>query len=531
MDLIEEGIHLLRRAPAWSWCAYFLGAGPFLLAFLYFWNDMAYSGLAPQRLLSASFVLALLYVWMRFCEVAQMRGLWAVIRNEPAEGWTLNRGLDAFFAQAQWQTTALLTMPICLVLTVPFAHAFSLYQNLIILEASDRPGDEDDSRLGRASRLAGVWNGQAWSLLGILGVVAFMLLLNWYTVILFAPQLLKSLLGIDSIIIRSSYYNLNSTTFSIALGLTYLAMEPLIKASFLLRCHYAQSRQSGDDLLFAARRLRAKASRGLARATGLAVIVAALGFLAPDARAEDSGGRATPEQLDDSIDDTLSKPEYIWRFPKEEVAENMETPQWWEDFWESVRTTIETIGKWIDDLFSNDKPKETNPPPSFWGDLSLGTAIAYVLIALAVLALIWGAFKLWASRLPSPAPVQAAPAVEAVPDLTSEDLTADVLPRNRWLELAQSLIAEGNFRLALRALFLAELAHLADEGLIALSRFKSNLDYKRELARRGGSTPEILRAYGDSALLFDGVWYGEKPAGEPEIERMKSCLHNVGLAW
>ncbi|MGE9294715.1 MAG: hypothetical protein ACQKBV_00290 [Puniceicoccales bacterium] len=531
LDLVEEGVHLLRRAPLWSWCAYFLGAGPFVLGFLYFWSDMAHSGLAPQHVVSSSFLLAMLFVWMRFCEVLFLRGLWAVIRHEPPEKWTAGRVVDAFFAQAQWQTTALLMLPIFLVLTFPFSHAFGVYQNLMSLEASGvEPSDDNSSRLSRASKLAGVWPGQGWALLGMLTALGFMLFLNWYTVILFAPQLLKSLFGLDSIVIRSAFFNLNSTTFSIALGLTYLTTEPLIKATFLLRCHYAQSRHSGEDLLYAARQLAKKTARAASRTAAVFGAVFCLIFEMPEAAAEESAP-AAPAQLNESIDNTLSQPEYIWRFPKEEVSNEIEAPTWWTNMWKFFRESLKGFIDWIDRLFQKDSPRETNPSRGLLGDFSVGTAKAYLLIAVAVIALIWGAYKLWVSRVPAPVSVQAMPTAEAIPDLTREDLTADVLPRNRWLEIAKDLIAERNFRFALRALFLAELAHLSDEGLISLSRYKSNLDYSRELTRRGGSTPLVLDAYRDSARLFDGVWYGEKPVGEPEIERMKSCLYNIGLAW
>lgn len=36
LDLVEEGVHLLRRMPLRYWTGYLVGAVPFALGFLYF---------------------------------------------------------------------------------------------------------------------------------------------------------------------------------------------------------------------------------------------------------------------------------------------------------------------------------------------------------------------------------------------------------------------------------------------------------------------------------------------------------------
>ena len=95
------------------------------------------------------------------------------------------------------------------------------------------------------------------------------------------------------------------------------------------------------------------------------------------------------------------------------------------------------------------------------------------------------------------------------PDLRDERVTADQLPEDGWLQLARELMESGELRLALRAFYLAGLAHLGHRELIQLARHKSNRDYDRELRRRArGKTGTAHRLRRQSAS-FERVWYGE----------------------
>ena len=48
-------------------------------------------------------------------------------------------------------------------------------------------------------------------------------------------------------------------------------------------------------------------------------------------------------------------------------------------------------------------------------------------------------------------------------DIADESVTADQMPESSWLQLAEELLAKGDCRLALRALYLAGLNYLSDE--------------------------------------------------------------------
>ena len=94
------------------------------------------------------------------------------------------------------------------------------------------------------------------------------------------------------------------------------------------------------------------------------------------------------------------------------------------------------------------------------------------------------------------------------PDVSAEDVAADALPAVRWLTLARDLLARGELRLALRALYLAELVHLAEMNLLAIARFKSNRDYEREIKRRAHSFPGMIGAFSENLVIFERIWYG-----------------------
>ena len=98
------------------------------------------------------------------------------------------------------------------------------------------------------------------------------------------------------------------------------------------------------------------------------------------------------------------------------------------------------------------------------------------------------------------------------------------------MKLARELAGRGELRLALRALYLSSLAHLAARSLVSIARFKSNQDYRRELGRRGHSLPELRGLFGESVEVFDRVWYGVHEVSADtldhfaaNVERIKAC--------
>jgi hypothetical protein len=112
--------------------------------------------------------------------------------------------------------------------------------------------------------------------------------------------------------------------------------------------------------------------------------------------------------------------------------------------------------------------------------------------------------------------------VAAKPDLADDDVDARELPEDGWLAMARDLLEKGHMRLALRALYLATLACLADHELITIARFKSDRDYERELQRRAHAMPGIFAAFVKNRLMFERIWYGMHKATAQNVEAFKA---------
>ena len=67
---------------------------------------------------------------------------------------------------------------------------------------------------------------------------------------------------------------------------------------------------------------------------------------------------------------------------------------------------------------------------------------------------------------------------------------------------------KGELRLAVRALYLATLAKLAEYDMITIEAYKSNRDYEGELKRRAHEYKELLSIFSSSLNFFERVWYG-----------------------
>ena len=266
-----------------------------------------------------------------------------------------------------------------------------------------------------------------------------------------------------------------------------------------------------------------------------------LNRVSPMAAAEPNETRQSPtvnvpaEKLERTIGEVLQQREYSWRLPREKNAVAKEEKGWLGQFIDSVTETIEgalkKAGDWLEDLWRwIFKPPSIKPGPS--PVLDWTAALKALLILLIVVCAGFLAFlivRFWQRWRHVPAIAAAAPAA-APPDLTDENVGADQLPEDGWLRMGRELMGAGDLRLALRAFYLASLAHLAERNLIALARFKSNRDYTRELQRRGHALPQLVSLFGENVPIFERVWYGRHEVS-PElvgefsgrVERMRAA--------
>lgn len=325
------------------------------------------------------------------------------------------------------------------------------------------------------------------------------------------PQLAKTLFGVESIFTLSGLRMIRNTTFWIAmLGMTYLCLDPLIKAVYVLRCFYGSALKSGEDLKMELNRIRI-CWKGFGK--GLMVIAlcaAPVVCLAAQPALHSSG------ELDRSIEEVLERREFAWRMPRETVPDEKKEAggpvaaaiKWLP---EAVARGFRTLGEWItrffewlEDLLPQPDHKPATSNKNWITPIRAGLILLLVLCS-AFLTFLF--FRIWRRRRPESI-VTAVAATAPLPDLNDEGIKADELPADRWQQLAEEFTAKGELRLAMRALYLATLAHLSEHEMITIEIYKSNREYERELNRRAHERIELLTIFSSTLDLFERVWYG-----------------------
>lgn len=494
LDLLEEATYLLRSAPSGALAAYYMGTLPFLLAFLFFWADMSRDAFAFEHSAPAAFGVAVLFVWMSAWQGVFAQSLRSVLTgNRPASFWRLA------FVQATLQPTKFVILPLAALITIPLGSAFAFYQNLTAISYE---GAGTRELIGAARRQAGLWPAQNWGVIGLIALLAIVVCANIGVMLFLAPQLLKSYLGIQTELARNQLLALNSTFLAITAALTYAIVDPLIKTVYVLRCFYGESLASGEDL---------KAQlKSIAAQVALALIVLTIGVLHAQPAAKD---------MNRSIDTVLKRPEFAWRLPHRTQAPPVQN--WMtrslDTAGKKVDEWLDKLSKWLQERFrpkrSEDPKKQPLPALRLWFYVLLGAAILIFLVLFA------RAFQRRSRNTAAAEPVTI-----ALPDLASDNTQADLLLPDEWLRTARECVARNELRLAVRALFLANLAYLGGSSLIAIDRSKSNNDYARELRRRARSKPEILPVFNDTVAVFERSWYGMYDVTAEQVTRVEDNL-------
>jgi hypothetical protein len=240
------------------------------------------------------------------------------------------------------------------------------------------------------------------------------------------------------------------------------------------------------------------------------------------------------QQLDRAIDNTLKQRRYAWRLPVPE-DDFKETEKGWLGrslAWlaDLFRPVFKTVGGWIKKLFGwladllPDPDFKTPDSASNWArPIRL---IFYLLGGGLVSLLLFGVVRWWRRRKPKPAP-QRETVVEPTVDIDDHNVTADQLPVDGWLSLAEEFISDKAYRRAMRALYLSILAGLADQQRLVIARYKSNRDYIMELARRSHVEPELLRNFRWCVRHFERSWYGLHPVTPTQIDQFKQVRSTI----
>jgi hypothetical protein len=151
----------------------------------------------------------------------------------------------------------------------------------------------------------------------------------------------------------------------------------------------------------------------------------------------------------------------------------------------------------------------------------------YALLAAVVVMAAWIAWRRRRSRRVQPTAL--APSLEPV-RLDAEELTPDRLPEESWLALAERCLREENLRLALRALYLANLAWLGRREFITIHPGKTNREYELELRRKARALADARALFAGNVTAFERAWYGLHEVAADDIAAFRGRMDDMKKA-
>jgi len=316
----------------------------------------------------------------------------------------------------------------------------------------------------------------------------------------------------------------------------WLALDPIVKCSFVVVYQHLRSRREGDDLrgLLAglpreqqkkAQMLAPSATGGRAATGALVVLAAILSGSAPMATARveqssltrssadtpaDTTRQAAIGKLRRALDEESQRAIYRWH-----DAEHPSPPTWFDKLMVRIGQRIahawDAVWNFLRKLLPRGLDLSGKEKRGSWQlkDLRLW------LMLVAILTLGAGTVLFWLRRRRQTAQLSVPLAVAPIPDL-SDSTVASERSEDEWFALADRLAREGELRLALRAAYLGLLAGLGQREWLTIRRDRTNREYLNEFTRRWGRRPEagleqraeIPEKLRGSLRQFDRVWYG-----------------------
>jgi hypothetical protein len=568
--MLEEAVHLLRARPL-DLTAYYIGTLPFILGFIYFFTEMSTGAFAWKHLPHLTLMMVLLFAWMKAWQALFAGALLRRLEGS-FEAFRFTHFLRALFLQTAIQPWGIIAVPVALIALLPFPRVLSFFQNITVFGDGREP--DTSSVVKRSWHQASLWPMQssvmiwlaspilATTVLGALAVtvlvvtgslslpsghdrgapdvglllvsivlalaaiplcpLGIVVALNIGVLLYEIPWLLKTFFGLDtSFAMMGSRLFINSTYIAIVCGLTYLCLDPLFKAAYVLRCFYGDSLTTGKDLLAGLNEIgRRRNLKAIVVGALLLTVLTCNGLSAEmPAAGHDRAVRVVrPEELNSAIERVLESPSYAWRMPREKPPVSAREDGIVSAIGRYIADAVRSVGRyvndWLQDLIewvrdllqrldrTSDTPSSQKNEWPKWSMIVVG-GLLLILLALA-------GFFYWKTRVKGNSdratPV-AAPST-AVPDIRDEEIDVTALPEEGWLAMARDWIEKGDLRLALRAFYLATLATLASSGVIIVERYKSDREYETELRRRSHAFPDLIPPFSETRRLFEGSWYG-----------------------
>ncbi|MEZ4511834.1 MAG: DUF4129 domain-containing protein [Chloroflexota bacterium] len=181
------------------------------------------------------------------------------------------------------------------------------------------------------------------------------------------------------------------------------------------------------------------------------------------------------------LDEILQRPEFQYDTPPPSRLQ-----QWWQDlvdrFWAFIARLL---------------PDRSTPAGQLIGSLTtwLGGVLLVLVIAVALWNLLGG--------------------LVADARFVADDPAEEFLSAEGARVRAQQLAEGGDYRTAVRYLYLSALLLLEEHNLLRYDRSRTNREYLRSVAHR----PELAAILQEVVEVFDRVWYGFQPLGQSDYDR------------
>jgi hypothetical protein len=524
LNALEDAVHLLRRTPLSTLLFHWIGSAPFTLGVLLFWNDITQYRPSNAACVADSLALAALLAWMNCWRAAFAGRLRAELGGQldgypaaPLGMWRM-AGCQSLLGASKP-----IVLPLALLMVFPLAQTVAFYRYASVLAC--RADLSFRQVIARAARLAKIGSAQSWVVLAAIAFLQLIVTLNVATAIAILPQLVRMLTGYESVFSRGGLSYVENPLFAMtALAVGWMAVDPYIQAVYCVLYFRRESLESGEDLRAALRGLR----RAAPAVAALLCVFAGFTCAARVARAADA---LAPEPLRQSIQQTMQGHEYDWRLPAETAAQSK--PSWLVSMvdrafhglaWAMQRAghALTNLLRWLfDKLAIKDAPGAAPAHALSWG----------IYLAIAVILALAGLLVVRILRARRKKPRAAAVAVAVPVRLEDEHVTPDRLPEDQWIEMAESCLSEGDYLLALRAFYLANLAWLGRREWIAIHAGKTNREYEGDLRRRARGFAEARGLFSQNIAAFERAWYGLHEVAADDVElfrerngRMKTML-------
>jgi len=534
LEALERGFALFRSTFVQEAWRYYIGSAPLVICFIPMWVLNGQIQVSDGVVLMEAALLAAGYL-LRACMVATyMQRV-----RERAFGTPTSKPVGATARAAAvgrllaWKmalsAAALSALP-------TFAGAFWFYSacQFASLEAPE-DGAERHSFRGCLA-IASQWFGGSVLLFLMLFPFWIAVWVNALIIAVVVPQLLHSILGVSTLLSTPAgmFALVRSSAFWLSLFAgAWLAIDPIVKCSYIIVYQHLRSRREGDDLrglLASLPREQQKKAEMIAstparsRLVGALVVLAALLISIPQsARAQqttpppnqaesstDSARQVRVEQLRQALDLESRRAIYRWH-----DAEHLSPPNWFDKLLEKIEFQIKRAWNAFRDFLRKLMPSGLNLSPGSAKNPWQLKNLRVWLWVIGILSLGAGGVLLWLRRRRETASLSVPQAITPLPDL-SETALASERSEDEWFALAKRLEGKGELRFALRAAYLGLLAGLARREWLTIRRDRTNREYLDEFTRRWRRRPqgavlsraEIPERLRGSLRQFDRVWYG-----------------------